>query len=88
LALFCSYLWWIRSTLKVDEIGFAIVRKLLSSWRLLLKSMQRSSNTMEAAQEAPRGMETANAVSDVLKELGMDSESYDADHDVSMGGDD
>ncbi|MCK9314787.1 MAG: Flp pilus assembly complex ATPase component TadA [Verrucomicrobia bacterium] len=72
----------------VDEIGFAIGKEIVV--------VVADPSEIDAAIQqyygggagGVGGMETANAVSDVLKELGMDSESYDADHDVSMGGDD
>lgn len=71
----------------VDEIGFAIGKEIVV--------VVAAPSEIDAAIQqyygggaGGGGAETANAVSDVLKELGMDSESYDADHDVSMGGDD
>lgn len=71
----------------VDEIGFAIGKEIVV--------VVAAPSEIDAAIQqyygggaGGGGTETANAVSDVLKELGMDSESYDADHDVSMGGDD
>ncbi len=71
----------------VDEIGFAIGKEIVV--------VVAAPSEIDAAIQqyygggaGGGGMETANAVSDVLKELGMDSESYDADYDVSMGGDD
>lgn len=71
----------------VDEIGFAVGKEIVV--------VVAAPSEIDAAIQqyygggaGGGGMETANAVSDVLKELGMDSESYDADYDVSMGGDD
>lgn len=70
----------------VDEIGFAIGKEIVV--------VVAAPSEIDAAIQqyyggsSGGGMETANAVSDVLKELGMDSESYDAEHDVSVGGDD
>lgn len=73
----------------VDEIGFAIGKEIV----IVVASPSEIDAAIQqyyggGAGGGGGGMETANAVSDVLKELGMDSESYDADHDVSMGGDD
>jgi type IV pilus assembly protein PilB len=73
----------------VDEIGFAIGKEIV----VVVAAPSEIDAAIQqyyggGAGGPGGGMETANAVSDVLKELGMDSESYDADHDVSMGGDD
>lgn len=72
----------------VDEIGFAIGKEIVVVVAAPSEIDAAIQQYYGGGAGGGGGMETANAVSDVLKELGLDSESYDADYDVSMGGDD
>lgn len=69
----------------VDEIGFAIGKEIVVV-------VAAPSKIEEAIQQyyggGGGGLETANAVSNVLRELGMDSESYESEQsDLEVGGD-
>ena len=69
----------------VDEIGFAIGKEII----VVVADPAQVEAAIQQYYGGGGGNEVADSMGDVLKELGLDSESYEADlADMELGGDD